>query len=202
MTRNFSPVSKIAYIAILIAVIVFMIKLAYGWSIDQTAVFTSAVTGGQFADESAWLVQLMPQALLAIAAMAMAQRQRNLFYVLVVSALVINGIDAFTNIVTFQELWPTYSGAIVAQGRSAEFVEMTYPFGVALSFIVTWFEEGISLALGTALMLFGELAQEMGWRLPKFFRGFAVAARAAGGDFRGVQPGSHSQRTQHATGRG
>lgn len=189
MTKNYSPLSKIAYMAILVAVIAFMVKMAYGWSIQQTAVFTSAFTGGEFATEAAWLIQFSPQAAFVIAAGAMARRQTRLAYAAILIGLSMNAIDAFTNIVTLKELWPSYSAVLVAQGRSAEFINMTYPVGLLFAFAVTWFEEAIMLAAATILMLFVEVSDDVGLRLPGSFRRFMVSvssgAKAAGGNIPG-----------------
>lgn len=204
MTRDFSPISKFAYILIIGAFIAFLVSLSYGWSLDQTSQFAAAITGPEFAKALAWLIQLGPQVCLAISAIALAQKQRRLGAALIVVALTLNFIDAYTNLVVFRENWPTYSASVRAI-RSADFVDAAYPVGMGFAFLITWGEEAISLALGTALVLFAELAREMRWNLPPFFRAFllqaATTARSAGGDFRGIQSGSNRQRPQHAHGR-
>lgn len=183
MTKDFSPISKLFYVGILLAVAAFMVKLSYGWSIDQTMVLTSAVTGDEYATDGAWLIQLAPQALLAIAGIAMMKRQNRLAMVLIVSALVVNGLDAYTNIIAFRELWPAYEARLTEMGRTQDFIEATRTVGYAVSFLVTWFEEGVMLCIGTALIIFTELAEEMRWNLPPFFRSFGAVTNAAGFNF-------------------
>lgn len=183
MTKDYSPVSKIFYIVILCIVAYFMMSLSYGWSLDQTMILTGAITGMEYASTGAWLIQLSPQALLAIAGIAMLKKQRNLSIALISSALLVNALDAYTNIVAFQELWPIHSAQLAKMGRSAEFINAAKTVGYGVAFLVTWFEEGVMLCIGTALILFGELGEEMGWNLPPFFRAFSAVTSGMGFNF-------------------
>lgn len=183
MTKDYSPASKLFYIIILCVVAYFMVSLSYGWSLDQTMILTGAITGAEYANTGAWLIQLAPQALLAIAGIAMLKKQKNLSLVLIASALLVNALDAYTNVVAFQELWPIHSAQLIEMGRSPEFIKAAQTVGYGVAFLVTWFEEGVMLCIGTALILFGELGEEMGWNLPPFFRAFSAVASGMGGNF-------------------
>lgn len=194
MTRNFSPVSNILLIAIHLVVIWALATLSYGWSLDQTEAFVSAITGAQWAQAAALLIQLSPQALLVAASIYTLQGNTRMARGLIFSALAINALDAFTNIVAFNEWWPSRATVLLEQGRSLEFVNATRPVGQIFAFLVTWFEEGISLALGSMLQLIADHMRAMGQRPPRFFRAGIVGA--AGFDFRGVNKQAREQRQQ------
>lgn len=174
-----------------------MIKLSYGWSINQTMVLTGAVTGDQYANDGAWLIQLAPQALLAVAGIAMMKKQNRLSMVLIVFAVVVNILDAYTNIIAFRELWPQYQVELVQIGRSQQFIDATRTVGYTVSFLVTWFEEAIMLCIGTAMIIFVELAEEMRWNLPPFFRAFGTITSAAGGNFSQAKRASQNGHTNN-----
>jgi hypothetical protein len=184
MTRNFSPVSNVILIIIHAVGIWAMLSLSYGWSLDQTQDFMSAVVGIDAAAAGAWLIQLAPQMMLVAAAISKLNGNGRMATVLIASALLVNALDAYTNVVTFREWWPTWATYLIEQGRSAEFINATQPVGQAMAFLVTWFEEGVSLALGSMLQLVADHMQAMGQRPPRFFRAGIVAA--GGFDFRGV----------------
>lgn len=184
MTRNFSPVSNTILILIHLVSITAMLNLSYGWSLDQTEAFMSAVVGMEWANAAALLIQLSPQILLVAAAIYSLQGRLSMARGLMVSAFLINGIDAYTNIIAFNEWWPERAAALTASGRSAEFVNATQPIGKIFAFLVTWFEELISLALGSTFQLIADQMEAMGRRPPRFFRAGVVSA--AGGDFRGI----------------
>lgn len=209
MSKDFSPISKSMGIIFLGIVIYAMFNLSYGWSMEQTQDFMSAVVGNEPSLMAAYLIQFAPQALLIIAAVAKMNGKDRMAHGLMAAAVAINLLDWYTNDVTFREWWPTWSQTLVADGRSIEFINATRPVGRVLAFLVTWFEEGISLALGAMLQLIAELMQGMGYRPPRFFRSGLVAA--AGFDFRGVnkqarqqsssrqqQPARHTSGTQAA----
>lgn len=191
MTRNFSPISNIALIIIDLVVIWALATLSYGWSLDQTEAFVSAITGAQWAQAAALLIQLSPQALLVAAGIYTVQGNGRMARGLIVAALAINALDAFTNIVAFNEWWPSRAALLYEQGRSAEFINATRPVGQLFAFLVTWFEEGISLALGILLQLVADHMEAMGRRPPRFFRAGIVGA--AGFDFRGVNKQKQEQ---------
>jgi hypothetical protein len=65
---------------------------------------------------------------------------------------------------------------------------------------VTWFEEAISLALGSLLQLVADHMEAMGRRPPRFFRAGIVGA--AGFDFRGVDKHKKQQQAQQHPGNG
>lgn len=200
MTRNFSPISNILLIAIHLVVIWALATLSYGWSLDQTEAFVSAITGAQWSQAAALLIQLSPQALLVAAGIYTIQGNKRMARGLIITALLINALDAFTNIVAFNEWWPTRALALTQQGRSPEFVNATEPVGQIFAFLVTWFEEAISLALGSMLQLVADHMQAMGRRPPRFFRAGIVGA--AGFDFRGVNKAAREQqRKQTGNGR-
>lgn len=192
MTRNFSPISNIVLIAIHLVVIWALATLSYGWSLDQTEAFVSAITGAQWAQAAALLIQLSPQALLVAAGIYTVQGNGRMARGLIVAALAINALDAFTNIVAFNEWWPSRAAILVEQGRSFQFVNATRPVGQIFAFLVTWFEEAISLALGSLLQLTADHMEAMGRRPPRFFRAGIVGA--AGFDFRGVNKQKQEQR--------
>ena len=192
MTRNFSPISNIALIIIDLVVIWALATLSYGWSLDQTEAFVSAITGAQWAQAAALLIQLSPQALLVAAGIYTVQGNGRMARGLIVAALAINALDAFTNIVAFNEWWPSRAAILVEQGRSFQFVNATRPVGQIFAFLVTWFEEAISLALGSLLQLTADHMEAMGRRPPRFFRAGIVGA--AGFDFRGVNKQKQEQR--------
>lgn len=191
MTRNFSPISNILLIIIHLVVIWALARLSYGWSLDQTEAFVSAITGQEWAQAAALLIQLSPQALLVAAGIYTIQGNGRMARGLIISALAINALDAFTNIVAFNEWWPSRATVLLEQGRSPEFVNATRPVGQIFAFLVTWFEEGISLALGSMLQLIADHMQAMGQRPPRFFRAGIVAA--AGFNFRGVNEEARKQ---------
>lgn len=196
MTRNFSPISNVILIIIHMVGIWAMLSLSYGWSLDQTQDFMTAVVGTDAAQAGAWLIQLAPQMLLVAAAISKLNGNGRMATFLIIGALVVNILDAYTNVITFREWWPTWAQALIDQGRSAEFINATRPVGQAMSFLVTWFEEGVSLALGSMLQLVADHMQAMGQRPPRFFR--AGYANAAGFDFRGVNKQAKQQsNTRH-----
>ena len=172
-----------------------MLSLSYGWSLDQTQDFMTAVVGTDAAQAGAWLIQLAPQMMLVAAAISKVNGNSQMARALIIGALLVNGLDAYTNVVTFREWWPTWAQSLIDAGRSAEFINATRPVGQGMAFLVTWFEEGVSLALGSMLQLVADHMQAMGQRPPRFFRSGIVAA--AGFDFRGVgkqqQPASNRQ---------
>lgn len=184
MSKDFSPISKAMGIIFLGIVIVAMFNLSYGWSMEQTQDFMSAVVGNEPSLMAAYLIQFAPQAMLIIAAVAKMNGKNRMATGLIIAAGLVNLLDWYTNDVTFREWWPTWSRGLIEAGRSVEFIDATRPVGRFLAFLVTWFEEGISLALGAMLQLIAELMEGMGRRPPRFFRSGVVAA--AGFDFRGV----------------
>lgn len=194
MTRNFSPISNIALIIVHIIVIWTLGKLAYGWSMDQTEAFASAITGLEWAQAAAWLIQLAPQMLLVAASIYKMQGKSKMAVWLIVAALLVNALDAFTNIVAFNEWWPSRAAILVEQGRSLQFVNATRPVGQIFAFLVTWFEEAISLALGSLLQLVADHMEAMGRPYPRFFRAGIVGA--AGFDFRGINKETERQNAQ------
>ncbi len=194
MTKNFSPISNALLIAVHAVVIWAFLSLSYGWSLDQTQDFMSAVVGFESAKAGAWLIQLAPQMLLAAAAVSKLNNNRNMAIGLIVGALLVNALDAYTNVVTFQEWWPRWAAVLVESGRSPEFVSATEPVGKFMAFLVTWFEEGVSIALGSMLQLIADLMQAMGRRPPRFFRSGIVAV--GGFDFRGVTKQQKQQAKQ------
>lgn len=198
MSKDFSPISKALGIIFLGIVIYAMFNLSYGWSMEQTQDFMSAVVGNEPSLMAAYLIQFAPQALLIIAAVAKMNGKDRMATGLIIAAFAINFLDWYTNDVTFREWWPKWSRGLVESGRSVEFVNATRPVGRALAFLVTWFEEGISLALGAMLQLIAELMQGLGYRPPRFFRSGIVAA--AGFDFRGVNEAARKQRSGHKRG--
>ena len=191
MTRNFSPISNVILIIIHMVGIWAMLSLSYGWSLDQTQDFMTAVVGTDAAQAGAWLIQLAPQMLLVAAAISKLNGNGRMATFLIVGALVVNILDAYTNVVTFREWWPTWAQTLIESGRSTEFINATRPVGQAMAFLVTWFEEGVSLALGSMLQLVADHMQAMGQRPPRFFR--AGYANAAGFDFRGVNKSARQQ---------
>jgi hypothetical protein len=198
MTRNFSPISNILLIVIHLVVIWALATLSYGWSLDQTEAFVSAITGAQWSQAAALLIQLSPQALLVAAGIYTIQGNSRMARGLIMSALAINALDAYTNIVAFNEWWPSRAASLLGQGRSPEFVNATRPVGQIFAFLVTWFEEAISLALGSMLQLVADHMQAMGQRPPRFFRAGIVGA--AGFDFRGVNKAAKKQQRQTSNG--
>jgi hypothetical protein len=134
MTRNFSPISNVALIAIHLVVIWALAKLSYGWSLDQTEAFVSAITGGEWAQAAALLIQLSPQALLVAAGIYTVQGNLKMARGLIVSALAINALDAFTNVVAFNEWWPSRAAILLEQGRSLQFVMLLAPSANSLPF--------------------------------------------------------------------
>lgn len=199
MSKDFSPISKLLGIGFLGIVITAMFNLSYGWSMEQTQDFMSAIVGSEPSLMAAYLIQFAPQALLIIAAVAKMNGKNRMATGLIVAAAAVNFLDWYTNDVTFREWWPTWSQTLIDNGRSADFINATRPVGRMLAFLVTWFEEGISLALGAMLQLIAELMEGMGYRPPRFFRSGIVAA--AGFDFREVnrasQPRQGSGGSQH-----
>lgn len=191
MTKGYSPISNILLIGIHIVGIWALVVLSYSWSLDQTQDFMTAVVGMQAAPAGAWLIQLAPQMLLVAAAISRMNGNHRAPTILILSALLVNALDAYTNIVTFREWWPTWSQALVAAGRSAEFVNATEPVGKLAAFLITWGEEGLSLALGSMLQLVADHMEAMGRRPPRFFRAGLVSA--GGFDFRGVNKQAREQ---------
>jgi hypothetical protein len=194
MTRNFSPISNIVLIIIHLVTIWALAALSYGWSLDQTEAFASAITGAKWSQAAALLIQLSPQMLLVAASLYTLQKKRSMARGLIIAALVINALDAFTNIVAFNEWWPSRAALLIEQGRSLQFVNATRPVGQIFAFLVTWFEEALSIALGSMLQLIADYLEAVGRRPPRFFRSGIVAA--GGFDFRGVDKAAKQQ--QHA----
>lgn len=199
MSKDFAPISKALGIIFLGIVIYAMFNLSYGWSMEQTQDFMSAVVGNQPSLMAAYLIQFAPQALLIIAAVAKMNGKNRMATGLIIAAFAINVLDWYTNDVTFREWWPKWTQTLISDGRSPEFINATRPVGRILAFLVTWFEEGISLALGAMLQLIAELMQGLGYRPPRFFRSGIVGA--AGFDFRGVNKAAKQQRRQSGNGR-
>ena len=191
MTRNFSPISNIVLVIIHLIIIWALAVLAYGWSLDQTEAFVSAIVGNEWSQAAALLIQLAPQMLLVAASLYTLQGNRGMARGLIIAALAINALDAFTNIVAFNEWWPSRAMALVEMGRSPEFVGATRPVGQIFAFLVTWFEEALSIALGSMLQLVADYMEAMGRRPPRFFRSGIVAA--GGFDFRGVDKAAKQQ---------
>lgn len=183
MTKNFSAINKIFYIIGLLLVASFMAKLSYGWSIGQTMILTGAITGDRYANDAAWLIQLAPQAFLAIAGIAAMKQQNRLMIALIILALTVNFLDAYTNIVAFNELWQGYEAVLRQKGRTQDFINAAYSIGYAVAFLVTWFEEGVMLCIGSALIIFAEFAEEVGWKLHPIFQSFSAITNATGGNF-------------------
>jgi len=181
-----------------------MLSLSYGWSLDQTQDFMTAVVGADAAQAGAWLIQLAPQMMLVAAAVSKLNGNGRMAAFLIGGALLVNLLDAYTNVITFREWWPTWAQTLIDSGRSVEFINATRPVGQVMAFLVTWFEEGVSLALGSMLQLVADHMQAMGQRPPRFFR--AGYANAAGFDFRGIdkaarqQAGGRQQQSARAAG--
>lgn len=180
MTKDFNSLSKIAYIGVLVYFIWRVGELTWGWSISQTQVLTDAIFGNEYSMAGAWIIQLAPQALLAVVGVAMAKKQRNLALAMIVSALIINGIDTYTNIIGYRELWPVYQEKLISEGRSIDLIEAAYPLGIIFSFLVTWGEEVILLAAGTVIVLIVEVSEDIGKPLPNWFRSFGISSKTLG----------------------
>lgn len=200
MTRNFSPISNLLLIGIHAVVIWAFLSLSYGWSLDQTQDFMTAVVGADSAKAGAWLIQLAPQMMLAAAAMSRLNGNRNMAIGLVIGAFMVNILDAYTNVITFQEWWPRWAQVLIDSGRSREFVMATEPVGKFMAFLVTWFEEGVSIALGSMLQLVADYMEAMGRRPPRFFRSGIMAV--GGFDFRAVERQAKQQAQQQQPGNG
>lgn len=197
MSKNFSPISKIFYFIFLLVITLAMLGLAYGWSIDQTAEFASAIVAGSitvpifgtvsYALMLALFIQLFPQGAFTIAADAQ-QRVKELghdrypgrlppigsviwvFWIAIGLGLAFNFIDMFTNVITFLEKWPDFSANLVDQGRSEMFVSAAYPVGIFIAMFITWAEELILLAIGEMLLLVLWFLEDMRVDTPQWFR--------------------------------
>lgn len=180
MTKNFSATNKLLLIFILAVFIYLMMKISYGWSIDQTALFMSAVVGVEYATPASWFIQFAPQALWVVAGYALAQHNKPLGYGMIFSGLLFNGIDMLTNILAFHESWPQFSANITFI-QDPNVLRAARGFGYAFACGVTFFEELIMLCTGAIISLFVEFSNGMGWRTSPLLSRLGATAYNAGG---------------------
>lgn len=183
MTKNFGPVSKIILFIVVFVFIRQVIAVAYGWSLDQSELFSAAIVGPASANALAWILQLGPQAMFVAAAIAWERKQKRVGWVAFGLGVALNLADMYTNIVAFSATWPEFSAGMQAR-FGPEFTAQAKPAGYVAAILITFAEEAIALSVAAMIYLVNAFAVDMRWKVPPFLRtlgGGVVAASGAQG---------------------
>ena len=181
MQLNFAAISRILYLGIVIAAMVTMGQLAYGWSLGETRDFALLIFD-EWALAASWGIQLGPQALLLLYGLTQERRVRHMA---LAGAIGLNGLDAMTNVAAFYEYTQVADTSNVAPIVASAARVMGYIFALA----VTWFEEVFVLLAGVALHLVALLLVDMGYKPSKWMRvdGVELARHASGASAAGIE---------------
>lgn len=184
MFKDYSPLTKLIWAFFGVIFLIQIGKASYGWSIEQTALFTIGLAGVERARGLAWVFQIGPQVLFAISATATGRKQYKIAKYAFWGGWALNAFDGLTNLVAFNASWPTYKEQLDANGASKLIVMVAQPCGYLLALLVTFGEEVMAVTLASIAGWTGEALQGLGRGksgLARFLVGLGGGARQVSG---------------------
>lgn len=162
MQINFSTISRIIYLCVVLTIMYFLADLAYGWSLNETQEFMLLVFGNSYAKPASWLVQLGQQPLLLLNGLS---KNKTVKKICLVAVLCFIGIDAITNVGAFMQFIRTVDWTAV----NPDVASLARYTGYAMCVAITFAEEALVLFAGVAFHLTGMIAKDFNYRAPKWF---------------------------------
>jgi hypothetical protein len=136
---TFSAVSIIIKLVAMVVVVWCIGRLAFSWSLQETARLTHYAVGDEYGPTLAWLIQLSPILLLAMRAMSPDKTWRKAYLIM---AIAIAGIDVVTNLSAYQNNTHFYDGDDRNMMIVGDFLGYSVAAGIVLG------EEVMALAIG------------------------------------------------------
>lgn len=150
-----------------------IIKLAFGWSLNETQELTEYMIGPEYSIEMAWAIQLLPQMALMLRIMLDGKYSK---WALVGVAIAFNIIDFGTNFIAISAMQ-----RVVPVNFPLWAADIADLFTYVIAFAITWAEEGIALLLGMSLHFVAMILKDFNVSVPEALTISENAARAASG---------------------